>query len=1246
MKSIQTKITFWSGVCLILTSAVIIGFSAYTMKEQADFSRERSLKAARQYNISLSKRHANRIKANLDSALSTARTFAHVLMSSKAGVVSLSRSSVERMMRSILRQNPDFVGVFTAWEPDMFDYEDLSYEYRPAHDATGRFVPHAYRGKRDKIFVTPLLNYTDPEKGKYYQVPKETKVESIITPYFYPVGGEEILITSLVVPIVKDDQFFGVTGVNLALDFLQTLVDRSAAANKDSRIVIVSHDGVLAAMSGEKKLAGTGIEKRIKDFDVIMKQLSQGKDVVREDSETLQVFAPLKVGYTETPWCISISIPIESITAAAQKQMVRANQAIINMVLLSMLCICLGIYLLWLVARGVARPVKQIVETANAVSRGDFSGEITIRQENEIGILADAFRNMKTIIHGVLSEIDRLTSAVNDGKLTERADAEAFEGGWRNLIEGANNVVEAFVTPIRITGACIEKISKGDIPEALDEEYKGDFNDIKTNLNMLIGAMNETTRIAEEIADGNLSVEARERSGNDPLMKALNLMIDRLTHVLGEMQELTLHIQDGDLKARGNAEPFDGGWRELVQGVNSLVDAFVKPIDVAADAVDRIGRGEIPDKINEIYRGDFNKIIDNLNRCIDSINGLVEETVLLTENAAEGNLSARGDVKKFGGDYAKIISGFNSTLDAVIEPMNAASEYMARISKGDIPPKITETFKGDFSDVIDNLNRCIDSVNGLAEETVMLTRKASEGDLSARGDALKFGGEYARIITGINTTLDSVIEPMTSAAGYIDRVSRGELPELIADQYKGDFNRLKDSINKLITNLKSTVQVAENVSMGDLTLNVNILSENDVLGRSIDVMVGTIRSITGEINRLTNAALEGKLDIRGEGDRFGGEYAKIIHGVNDTLDAVVEPLKLAAENIRMIAGGKIPEKINAAYKGDFNEIISNMNMMIENIGRFAVAVQQSAEQVSAGSRELSMSAEQVSLGTSQQAANIEEISSSMEQMSSTVSQNADSAQQTAAIAVHTAKNAQKGHEAMAETVKAMKSISEKIRIVEDISRQTNMLALNAAIEAARAGEHGKGFAVVAGEVRKLSENSQKAAKAVNLLSVSSVETAESTGALLGEMVAGIQKTSDLIQDISASSSEQAGGIDQVNLAIQQLDQVIQQNAASAEEMASSSRDFSFQAERLLKIAVFFHVGKEDQEKFIKEIDSGESSRHDEGWGRDREDPEIVSKKKPEPVKPPGSAKKQSRPFNEKGVDLDMDDVDRDEFEEY
>jgi methyl-accepting chemotaxis protein len=309
-------------------------------------------------------------------------------------------------------------------------------------------------------------------------------------------------------------------------------------------------------------------------------------------------------------------------------------------------------------------------------------------------------------------------------------------------------------------------------------------------------------------------------------------------------------------------------------------------------------------------------------------------------------------------------------------------------------------------------------------------------------------------------------------------------------------------------------------------------------------------------------------------------------------------------------------------------VIARINMVSRNI-------QESAANVAVGSEQSSATGHQISQGSTEQAASLEEVTASMEEMSSNIAHSADNARQTEKIANKAAVDAQTSGNAVNETLEAMKDIADKIGIIEEISRQTNLLALNAAIEAARAGEHGKGFAVVADEVRKLAERSQKAAAEIAERSKGSLEISVQAGKLLAQLVPDIQKTSDLVQEISASAREQNSGAAGINKALQQVDQVVQQSAAAAEEMASNSAELSEQATQMqLTIATFFNV------------DSGNSkvSSHVSSW--------KTSKR----VAANGGSVRQPRSnavYNHKeskdkefGLDIKMDDGDSTEFVRY
>lgn len=286
---------------------------------------------------------------------------------------------------------------------------------------------------------------------------------------------------------------------------------------------------------------------------------------------------------------------------------------------------------------------------------------------------------------------------------------------------------------------------------------------------------------------------------------------------------------------------------------------------------------------------------------------------------------------------------------------------------------------------------------------------------------------------------------------------------------------------------------------------------------------------------------------------------------------IVRPINEAVTVANALANGDLTITVESKSKDETGMMMAAIAAMVDKLKHVVGDVMSAADNVASGSQQLSATAQQMSQGATEQAASAEEISSSMEEMAASIRQNTDNAMQTEKISIKSSTDAKEGGKAVVETVAAMKEIASKISIIEEISRQTNLLALNAAIEAARAGEHGKGFAVVASEVRKLAERSQSAAGEISELSSRSVAIAEQAGEMLTKMVPDIQKTAELVQEITASSKEQDTGAEQINKAIQQLDQVIQQNASASEEMASTSEELSGQAEQLNDAVSFFRI---------------------------------------------------------------------------
>jgi methyl-accepting chemotaxis protein len=363
--------------------------------------------------------------------------------------------------------------------------------------------------------------------------------------------------------------------------------------------------------------------------------------------------------------------------------------------------------------------------------------------------------------------------------------------------------------------------------------------------------------------------------------------------------------------------------------------------------------------------------------------------------------------------------------------------------------------------------------------------------------------------------------------------------------------------------LAEAVAIADRLAQGDMTVKVEARSDDEIgkLLRSMQQMVAYLGEMSGTADSIARGDLSITVTPRSERDTFGNAFANMTKYLRD-MGAVADQMSEGNLTVQVT-----PRSADDSFANAFVSMIGTLSRVIGDMRSGAAAITSASQQLTA-------SAQSLSEGANDEAASVEETTSSLEEINSSISRNATSSREMEQMALKGVKDADESGKAIQQMVAVMKTISDKVSIIEEIANQTNLLALNAAIEAARAGEHGRGFNVVATEVRKLAERSQIAAKEITRLTGSSQEVAEASGALLSELVPSIRKTANIVQTVAAASAEQASGIEQVTRALGQVDEITQRNAAAAEQLAAMAEEMSAQADTLQRQVSFFSVKSE------------------------------------------------------------------------
>lgn len=736
---------------------------------------------------------------------------------------------------------------------------------------------------------------------------------------------------------------------------------------------------------------------------------------------------------------------------------------------------------------------------------------------------------------------------------TEKADAATAAAAMNTMIIvtlcsfavaiAFGLILRAMISkPLQQANRMIKEMGMGHFSMRLNMKRKDEIGEMAESMdtfsdelqNIVIGTMNQ-------MSNGDMSANVELKDDLDELTPALKLTIETIQGLINEVTMLALAAIQGQWETRGNADHFNGGFKEIVEGINATLDTVVDKMvwyEAIIDAVpfplhvtDNDMKWTFMNKSFEMMMVDNNVIRDRASGLgMDCYNA--NANICRTEGCGIRRLADQGLAdsyfdwygRNFKQDtaYLKDSKGENVGFVEVVTdltPMIRVSDYtknevnrlgnnLIQLSQGNLDfdfkigeaDEYTSEVSAQFNEIRNSLEDVKKSIKNLITDAGTLAQAGVDGQLETRADVARHQGDFAKIIEGVNVTLDAVVAPVQEASAALRELSQGNLSTSMVGNYNGDYTIIKDAMNQTITFLK----------------------------------------------------------------RY------------------VDEITLTLENVGQ---GNLNQQITTEYLGDFLAIKTALNDITSTLSSTMAEINEAAGQVEAGAVQISDGGQALSQGTTEQASAIQELNASIEEVAGETKKNAMRANEANQRAQEVRGNAEVGNRQMTEMVTAMadinessKNISRIIKVIDDIAFQTNILALNAAVEAARAGQHGKGFAVVAEEVRSLAARSAEAAKETTGLiegSIDKVETgtkiADETAESLKDILNEIEKVTGLVGNIAHASSEQASEIAQITQGIEQVSQVVQTNSATAEESAAASEELSGQAEMLKQMVGAFQL---------------------------------------------------------------------------
>jgi methyl-accepting chemotaxis protein len=643
--------------------------------------------------------------------------------------------------------------------------------------------------------------------------------------------------------------------------------------------------------------------------------------------------------------------------------------------------------------------------------------------------------------------------------------------------------------------------------------------------------LRQLVNFAESVSGGDLtqSFDINQKDEIGALAASLETMKERISNVLKEINGLIRSVQEGRLNTRGGAQSFSGSWAELVVGINNLIDAFVVPFNVTATYIDRISGGDIPPKITDSYNGDFNTIKNNLNTCIDAVNKMIGDANILSKAAVEGKLATRADASKHQGDFRKIVQGVNDTLDAVINPLNVAATYVDRISKGDIPPKITDSYNGDFNTIKNNLNMLVDAMNEITSAAKKMADRNLTVEFKERSEKDEMMKSLTRAVVGLRNIMKELSETTESLSGASEELS--SVSEQMASSAE-EMNSQAEVVASASEEINSSVKVTASATEQSSASLSNIASMTEEMSSNFDNVASFGRNTADNVKKMAEA---------------GENMSVQINAVASSVEEMTASLNEVAKNTAN--ANRISQNANQRT-GHINTQMEALVSSSKKIGKIVGVIRDIADQTKMLALNATIEAAgagEAGRGFAVVAAEVKELARQSADATSEISDQIDEIQKSVNDAVQ--------------------AIGEINNVITEVANINEMIAASVEEQTSTANEISKSVAASALTVGNVAENAIESAKLVEEIAKSTDEASKT----VVEIARNIHELLKGVKDVARSSNEAAGGVNDISRNIQGISTASKQVAAGASQTSESSRGLAEMASALSQIVSRFKL---------------------------------------------------------------------------